>query len=65
MSRKEKQAERRRFEEKERAPWTTEQREAYEKRRAALAPIVRDLTTPARAEKKRDPLDVLLGVEEE
>jgi hypothetical protein len=57
--------EKRRFEEADRKPWTKEEREAYEKRRAVLAPIVRDLTTPAKTAKKRDPLDVLLGVEEE
>jgi hypothetical protein len=60
-----KQQERRRFEESDRKPWSKEERETYEKMRARLAPIVRDLTTPARAEKKRDPLDVLLGVEPE
>lgn len=57
--------ENRRFEDSERKPWTKEQREKYEATRAALAPYIKDLTTPPRSAKKRDPLDVLLGVEEE
>lgn len=61
---KHKQEEKRRFEEKDRKVWTSEEREKYEARRAALAPLIRDLTTPARTEKKRDPLDALLGIED-
>ena len=64
---KQKQPERRRFEEAERKPWTKEERDAYEKTRARLAPIVRDIVTPARADKPKevDPLDRLLGVNED
>lgn len=57
------QEERRRFEEQDRKPWTEEQRAEYIKRRDALAPYIRDLTTKPREAKKRDPLDVLLGIE--
>ena len=64
MAKQKTQEERRRFEESERKPWTEEERTAYQKRRDLLAPIVRDLTTPARTAKKRDPLDALLGIED-
>ncbi len=59
MSKKEeKQKERRRFEEKERKPWTEEQRKEYEKRRVALAPYIRDLTTPAVKEEEEKPKSI-------
>lgn len=60
-----KKLEKRRFEDAERKPWTKEQREKYEATRTALAPFIKDLTTPARTEKRRDPIDVLLGVTDE
>jgi hypothetical protein len=63
---KEKKVERRRFEDTDRKPWTDEERAKYEARRSALAPLVRDLTTPARKEKEKtsDPLAELLGIED-
>ena len=64
MAKKTTPEEKRRFEDPERKPWTEEDRAAYLKRRDALAPLVRDLTTPARSAKKRDPLDVFLGIED-
>jgi hypothetical protein len=63
MAKKETQANRRRFEEAERKPWTEEERKAFLKRADLLAPFVRHLTTPAPAEKKKDPLAELLGLE--
>jgi len=55
------QTNRRRFEDKDRKPWTKEEREAYEKRRDLLAPIIRDLTTPAPEAKKKDFLEELFA----
>jgi hypothetical protein len=55
-----KQPERRRFEEKERKPWTEEQRSSYNKAKERLAPLVRDITTPAKKEKEKDWLESLL-----
>lgn len=62
MAKKDQQPDRRRFEEENRKPWTKEERETYEALRTRLAPLVRDLTTPAKEEKKKDPLAVLLGL---
>jgi hypothetical protein len=62
MARADKQ-ERRRFDrDKEFKIWTKEERDGYEALRNRLAPIVRDLTTPAPKEKKKDPLAELLGL---
>jgi hypothetical protein len=51
----------RRFEDKDRKPWTKEEREAYEKAREKLRPFVRDLTTPHVEEKKPGLLDDLFS----
>lgn len=55
--------EKRRFVDADRKPWTTEERAAYEKRRAQLAPIIRDLTTPAKdaTPKEKDFLEELFA----
>jgi hypothetical protein len=46
--------ERRRFDRaKDDKVWSKEERETYEARRAALAPIIRDLTTPPPSKKKK------------
>jgi hypothetical protein len=58
---KEKQPERRRFEEKDRKPWTDEQRSSYENMRSKIAPFIRDLTTPPKTEKKKDFFEELFG----
>jgi hypothetical protein len=55
--------ERRRFDrDKEFKIWNKEEREQYEGLRNRLAPLVRDLITPAPKEKKKDPLAELLGL---
>lgn len=57
---KEKKQNRRRFEEPERKPWSEDERNKYAALRDRLAPIVRDLTTPAVSEKKKDPLEAFI-----
>lgn len=52
---------RRRFDDEDRKPWTAEERADYEAKRSRIAPFIRDLTTPAKAEKKKDFLSELLG----
>jgi hypothetical protein len=64
MAKPEENQERRRFEDKDRKPWSNEEREQYEKMRSKLAPIIRDLTTPPPApkqEKKKDFLEELFA----
>lgn len=51
---KDKQPERRRFEEKERKVWSEDDRKKYLEMRSKLAPFIRDLTTPAKEDKPKD-----------
>jgi hypothetical protein len=62
VTKKEEKQELRRFEEKDRKPWTEEQRKAYVAMRDKLKPFIVDLTTPAPTEKKKDPLAEFLGL---
>lgn len=62
MSGRSDKEERRRFKiEGERKVWSKEERETYEKRREALAPLIRDLTTPAPKKKEKDFFEELFG----
>ena len=56
-----KEPNRRRFDDTDRKPWTEEQRKEFIKRADLLAPLVRHLTTPVPAEKKKDFLEELFA----
>lgn len=51
---KEEKPERRRFDEKDRKPWSDDERKKFTEITGKLAPFVKHLTTPAREEKKKD-----------